>query len=63
MFYKHIKSGRVYTFIAVAIDGTNATDGRQMVIYYGPTRDGTLCGLFVREYTEFHEKFKVINDQ
>lgn len=51
----HLKTGRIYTVVGEAIDATNATQGRVMVIY---ERDGRR---FVRDAYEFQEKFAAID--
>ncbi len=51
----HWKTGRIYTVVGEAIDATNATQGRVMVIY---ERDGRR---FVRDAYEFQEKFAAID--
>lgn len=51
--YKYIQSGEIFS--VVIDDAVNATEGcvaDRMVIYIG---DGEV---FVREYEEFHKKFK-----
>lgn len=47
----HIKTGNVYEVIGEAIDATNETRGRTIVIY---TRDGAT---YVRDVDEFMDKF------
>lgn len=47
----HLKSGNEYRVIGEAIDATNATEGRTMVIYRGNGHT------FVREAGEFTSKF------
>lgn len=47
----HLKSGNEYRVIGEAIDATNATEGRTMVIYRGNGHT------FVREVGEFTSKF------
>ena len=41
------------------INGTNNNDGQIMVLYSGKKRDSDSVGLFVREKSEFYEKFDV----
>lgn len=61
MDYKHLKSGRIYDVLTLdAINATNDYDGKRMVIYIGERKDGSgKKGVFVREYDEFNEKFKL----
>lgn len=48
----HKKTGNVYTMLMLNVkDATNATDGRDMILYY---KDGMF---FVREAEEFYDKF------
>ena len=47
----HGKTGNKYVVIGECLNCTNAQDGQEMVIYF---RDGRT---FVREKTEFLEKF------
>ena len=57
MKYLHIKSGRIYDVLSTnIINGTNKDDGDVMVLYEGEKRDGGKAQ-FVREITEFNEKF------
>ena len=58
--YIHIKSGKTYDVLDFeVINGTNENDGQVMVLYRGPKKDGRGNGLFVREISEFHEKFRL----
>jgi hypothetical protein len=50
--YRNVKTGRVYTWIAVATDATNSRDGQRAVVYMGEKGDW-----FVREEGEFKQKF------
>jgi hypothetical protein len=62
MKYQHIKTGRIYKVISMdVINGTNVDDGKIMVLYEGMKRDGSGVGIFVREHSEFVEKFKLYN--
>lgn len=49
----HLKTGNIYELVGEAINATNANDGEIVVIY---KKDGQL---FVREKTEFYEKFRI----
>lgn len=49
--FVHNKTGNIYYAIEQVTNATNAQDGQDMVLY---RRDGNL---YVREVTEFHEKF------
>jgi hypothetical protein len=51
---KHIKTGNIYTVLGEATDATNSRSGHVVVIY---ARDGRI---FVREVTEFAEKFEAV---
>lgn len=55
MKYKHIKSGKTYIAIGVALNATNGKNNQIMVVY--KDHSGTM---YVRENKEFHEKFKPI---
>lgn len=58
-YYYHIKTGNFYRVFAFDItDATNATDGRKMVLYQNHNGD-----MFVREQSEFNDKFAECNDQ
>lgn len=62
--YQHIKTGRLYMVINQnVINATNSDDGTRMVLYSGLKRNNLGCGLFVREFNEFHEKFKIHNEE
>lgn len=55
MMYTHIKTGHVYELVQdKVINATNAQDGERMVLYTNLQGDW-----FVREHSEFHQKFKV----
>lgn len=57
----HLKSGRIYLIISMEIiNATNKDDGNLMVLYTGMKKDMSGIGIFVREYNEFFEKFKII---
>jgi hypothetical protein len=61
VLYKHTKTGRNYwAYTSDITNATNAQDGQRMVLYFGRYKDSGKIGAFVREYTEFHEKFKMI---
>jgi len=59
--YKHIKSGKLYTVLGIIINATNSNDGQKMVLYAGSDLFGT-HRLFVRDKTEFFEKFVCVID-
>lgn len=52
--YKNKKSGELYHVICTAIDCTNSRDGTKVVIY---RKMFVYDEIFVREETEFLEKF------
>ena len=57
----HIKTGNKYFVINDGIiNATNANDGQLMVLYSGKRRGSDSMGVFVRERSEFLEKFKII---
>ena len=58
MLYRHLKTGNLYRLIAEGRDCTNARDGEQVAIY---CRDGEQHPFFVRELTEFHQKFQPLD--
>lgn len=54
----HIKTGIVYTLISEhVINSTNENDGQRMVLYMD-----NFSHMYVREETEFWEKFKYIQE-
>ena len=53
--WRNKKTGKVYELISFGIDVTNARDGLQVAIY--TAGEGTM---FVRELTEFYEKFEEV---
>ena len=53
--YIHKKTGNLYKKIGTAIDSTNATEGRMMVIY---KRFDMKSLVYAREITEFSKKFQ-----
>lgn len=55
-FVYHRKTGNLYYVVDKAVDATNATDGRKMVIYRNCAGE-----TFVREAAEFNEKFNYMN--
>lgn len=55
---KHLKSGKLYAKLAVAIDCTNATNGRHMAVYAPMAGDPAL---YVRDVGEFAEKFSAMD--
>lgn len=63
MKYLHLKSGRTYEVLSDnVINGTNVANGQRMVLYKGKYKGSDEIGLFVREFEEFHEKFKKIEE-
>lgn len=61
--YRHKKSGRTYEVISESIiNATNDQDGQEMVLYTGERRDGSGKGIFVRELSEFYDKFERENE-
>jgi len=57
MRYRHLKTGNLYQLLSEGRDCTNARDGERVAIYH---RDGDASQLFVRELTEFHQKFQAV---
>ena len=53
--YCHIKTGNTYQYIEEVVNATNKNDGEAMILY---CRNGKY---FVREKTEFFEKFVKLN--
>ena len=53
-WYRHKKTGAVYRIITHATDCTNSRDGTKVIVYIRKI-DGMT---FVREETEFYEKFE-----
>jgi|SRR5208283_2519091 len=59
----HKKSGRKYIIINDdVINATNLNDGQIMIYYSGNYKNKEGIGNFVREKTEFFEKFEIIKD-
>ena len=58
-YYVNKKNGNAYFAEQVVTNATNNLDGQQMVLYYPCGKDNTphWTRPFVREYTEFLEKF------
>lgn len=55
--FKNKKTGDIYIFVAAGIDCTNSRDGTPVVVYYQDNKENTI---FVREESEFYEKFEPI---
>jgi hypothetical protein len=55
---RHKKTGNIYYILGTAINCTNKDDGQDMVVYTSETNENSL--LFVREATEFNEKFETL---
>lgn len=53
--YIHTKTGNLYKLIGTALDCTNSTEGRRLVLY---TRADIKSTTYARELTEFLNKFK-----
>lgn len=53
----HLKSKKIYEVLGEVINCTNENDGQVMVHYTNGNKN------FVREKTEFSEKFKVIGTE
>lgn len=60
ILYRHKKTGRIYKFLSLAIECTNARSGDTVIIYVGMDDEKTM---FVREQTEFNEKFELVESQ
>lgn len=52
---KHIKTGRIYMYLATALDATNARDGNQVAVY-SPEDDPHM--IYVRDMEEFGQRFE-----
>lgn len=58
MIYRNKKNQKLYSVVNMNItDATNNCDGKKMVLYH-PNDNATK--MYVREYTEFLEKFEFI---
>jgi hypothetical protein len=55
--FKNKKTGDIYVFAAVGLDCTNSRDGTPVVVYYPDNKENTI---FIREESEFYEKFEPI---
>lgn len=53
--YENIKTGGKYIYLGKVVDSTNSRDGNFMVIYCSLLNNE----IYVRDYKEFHEKFKL----
>jgi len=60
---KHKKTGNLYKVIDFPINATNINDGQLMVLYSGKRKNSDEMGIFVREYTDFFEKFEIVIDE
>ena len=58
MYYRHLKTGNIYKHLAIGIDCTNSRADTKVVIY---CPDDNEHSIFVREETEFYEKFEIIH--
>jgi hypothetical protein len=63
--YKHLKTGNLYEGVAEAIDATNATEGRKVMVYQAldtSERFRTKLSdmIFVRDRAEFDQKFSPV---
>ena len=54
MLYRHIKTGKIYRWLAAGVDCTNSRDGTAVAIYC--PKDDTHT-IFVRDRAEFDAKF------
>lgn len=52
---RNLKTGKIYMYLATAVDATNARDG-QLTAVYSPEDDPHL--IFVRGMEEFGQKFE-----
>ena len=57
MLYRHLKTGNLYRYLALAIDCTNSCEGTPMVVY---CPDDNEHSIYVREEKEFHKKFEPV---
>lgn len=57
LYATHLKSGNKYKVIGMALDATNVTAGRIMIIYERSMMT------FSRELSEFMDKFKYCNNE
>ena len=57
MLYKNKKTGKIYKHLAIGIDKTNSRNGELVVIYCPDDNEHTI---FVREQSEFEEKFEIL---
>lgn len=61
LIYKHRKTGNLYLKLGEAKNCTNANDGQQMIYYCEYGKENPMR--FVREKSEFLEKFEVMDLQ
>lgn len=54
MLYRHLKTGNLYRLLTVAVDCTNALNGRSVAIY---CPDDNEHSIYVRELEEFESRF------
>jgi hypothetical protein len=57
--FKNNKTGNIYRLLGYALDCTNSRDGTPCVVYYPDECDNTL---YVREQTEFFNKFTEVTE-
>ena len=60
--YRNNKTGVVYVATGCALNATNAQNGQRMIVYREPTSDDSEH-VFVREESEFFEKFTRIPEE
>jgi CTP synthase (UTP-ammonia lyase) len=56
--YRNKKTGKIYSTMMTVYNATNYADNELMVLYHNRNIDKT----FVREITEFEEKFEYVNE-
>ena len=54
--YKNKKTGKIYILLREIVDATNGREGKTVVLYIEPVQ----LRMYVRDATEFLEKFEVI---
>jgi len=59
LYYKHLKTGAIYRYLATGVDCTNIREGALVVIYCPDDDEHTI---YVREESEFYEKFMCLSE-
>lgn len=58
-YFKHIKTDVIYQLLYQACECTNGRENKEYAVYV-EADDTDHCDVFVREWSEFNEKFKEV---